>query len=202
MVDFTEVIPRDTILTASNSNHGVPCVVQLLLCSLSLNSGWLHYSCAARHNKTIKFISFKNLVIVFIFDVEEVLHGYDPLLGEVRIILHPCCPSYNLFAFLRCRFSNKAYAVLPVRFNCCELWRCELIKSSCQEKCILWVLKVLNSLASKISGSRSKLLLHQLSFRCLFTSTLLWNYSRSRSSLSCVRCLSATHITIQWFLKL
>ena len=165
MVDLAEVIPRDTILTASNSNHGVPCVVQLLLCSLSLNSGWLHYSCAARHNKTIKFISFKYLVIVFIFDVEEVLHGYDPLLGEVRIVLHSRCPSYNLFAFLRCRFSDKAYAVFPVRFNRCELWRCELIKSSCQEKCVLWVLKVLNSLASKFSRSRSKLLLHLLNFR-------------------------------------
>ena len=202
MVNLAEVIPRDTILAASNSNHGVPCVVQLLLCSLSLNSGWLHYSCAARHNKAIKFMSFKNLVIVFIFDVEEVLHGYDPLLGEVRIILHPCCPSYNLFAFLRCRFSDKAYAVFPVRFNCCELWGCELIKSSCQEKCILWVLKVLNSLASKISWTRSNLLLHHLSFMCWFTSTWLWNNTRSSSSLSCVRCLCATHITIQRFLKL
>ena len=134
MVDLAEVVPGDTILTATNSSHSVPSVVQLLLCGLRRNSGWLHYSCAARHHESIKFISFENFVIVFILDVEEIFHGYYPLLGEVRIVLHPCCPSYHFFALLRCRFCDEAYTVLPIRLNCLKLCRCELIKSSCQEK--------------------------------------------------------------------
>ena len=70
MMNLAVVVPRDTILTATNSNHGVPGVVKLLLRGLIANSSWLHDSCAARHDKFVKFISFENLVIVLILDIE------------------------------------------------------------------------------------------------------------------------------------